>query len=243
MAQQYAEIRLKKGMVLKGELLRVVIDKEVVLKTTWRDSILLAWSDIAYIDFAAETSAHTESQKRIKPHYAFSDSTWFGTFETRFGGSQGDWGAVINPGFMLSAGRYINKNRYLGIAATAGYDYMYNLGSDLIPVGLNIRGHFRKGGLTGFYDLGVGYSIANENGSNRQVIKKNGGAYVYPSIGLISKKRPNVATYMKLGYNYTSYGEKYNDVIWQQWGGWTNVEVRRQYDLQSIRLSFGLYFD
>ena len=59
----------------------------------------------------------------------------------------------------------------------------------------------------------------------------------------VSKKRPHVATYLKLGYNYTSYGEIYNEVIWQQWSGWTNVEVRRQYDLQSIRLSFGLYFD
>ena len=45
--QQYAEVRLKKGMVLKGELVSVSKDKQVVLKATWKDSIILDWDDIA----------------------------------------------------------------------------------------------------------------------------------------------------------------------------------------------------
>ena len=120
---------------------------------------------------------------------------------------------------------------------------MFNLRSDLVPVGISLRGNFREGGLSAFYDVGVGYSFADESGSVREVIESNGGAYINPSIGLISKKRANLATYFKIGYNYTSYGEKYNEALWQQGIGWTNVAVRRQYDLQSIRLSLGLYFD
>ena len=143
----------------------------------------------------------------------------------------------------ISLGKYLNQNRHLGLAACVGYDYMFNLTSDLVPLGVSLRGNLRDGGLSAFYDVGVGYSFAHDNNSSSQLTEKNGGAYINPSVGIISKKRPHVATYLKLGYNYTSYGEIYNEVIWQQWSGWTNVEVRRQYDLQSIRLSFGLYFD
>ena len=240
--QQYAEVRLKKGMVLKGEVLSVSKDKEVVLKATWKDSILLDWDDIAYIDFAVVQNK-METVQLVKPHYDFIDSALYGAFEARLGGGQSDWGAILNPGFKISLGKYLNQNRHLGLAACVGYDYMFNLTSDLVPLGVSLRGNLRDGGLSAFYDVGVGYSFAHDNNSSSQLTEKNGGAYINPSVGIISKKRPHVATYLKLGYNYTSYGEIYNEVIWQQWSGWTNVEVRRQYDLQSIRLSFGLYFD
>jgi hypothetical protein len=241
LAQQRAEVRLKDGVVIKGELLRVSNDKQVVIKTTSQDSMLIDWVDISYIDFALPVSNNTVNAG--KPHYDFSDSTFFATFDTRFGGGQGDWGAVINPGFSLSVGKYLNRNRYFGLAASISYDYMFNLRSDFIPLGLSWRGNFRTGGLSAFYELGAGYSIPNKNGSSSEVIEKNGGVYINPSLGLISKKREHLATYVKLGYNYTSYGEKYNASLWQQGVGQTNVEVSRQYDLQSIRLSLGMYFD
>ena len=87
--QQYAEVRLKKGMVLKGEVLSVSKDKEVVLKATWKDSILLDWDDIAYIDFAVVQNK-METVQLVKPHYDFIDSALYGTFEARLGGGQSD---------------------------------------------------------------------------------------------------------------------------------------------------------
>ena len=228
--------------MLRGSVSTVVKNNHVTIKTTAVDSMVILWGEMDYIDF--KPSSNLINSKIPKDHYDFRDSTAFMTMDVRFGGGQGDWGnTVVNPGLKVSVGKHIKQNRFLGLSGTLGYDYMFNLRADLVPVGVSLRGHFREGGLSAFYDLGVGYTFADDNNSNAQVLENNGGAYVNPSIGLISKKRKNVATYFKIGYNYTSYGESFNESIWQQGIGWSNVAVKRQYDLQSIRLSLGLYFD
>ena len=238
--QNTVEMELKSGLTIKGYLLDVKADKYVVISTTSADSLVLDWERLASINF---TELSYPSTTKKKKYYSFPDSALFGMLDVRLGTYNGRWGVALVPGTSFTLGTYLNKSRYLGVGVRVGADWTYNMSSNLIPVGAVLRGNFRSGGVSPFYDLGIGYSFPQHRGALTDGESVNGGAFVNPSIGVIYKRNKHLAHYFKLGYRYTSYGEKYYSSIWQPGVGSTQVLVRRQFDLQSVSLSAGLYFD
>lgn len=237
--QGTADVKLKSGLRIKGYVLDINPGQVLVLGTNHKDSLTISWEDLASINFTEENYA---SSTRKKSSFAFSDTSMFGTFDVRVGTFNGRWGTILVPGMSFTLGTYIKQNRLLGVGARFGIDNTYDINSNLMPVGLVLRGNSREGGVTSFYDLGLGYSFPLYRGVLDPTESINGGAYINPSIGVIFKRNPHLAHYFKLGYNYTSYGEEYHTTTWQ--GGMsTDVLVKQQYDFQSVILSFGFYFD
>lgn len=186
-AQRYQEVvYLKNGSVIRGVVTEQI--PGVSLKVQTSDGSVFAYpmSDVEKI---TKEQAVRKSENPFTKN--FSDSyrpTGYRGF-VDFGGAVevGDYGDGV---ISLSTSHGYQFNPYFFLGAGVGLDYHFGWETVFIPIFADARVNFMDRKITPFFDLKIGYSVADGQ-----------GFYMNPSVGVNFGFSPRFGLNASIGYN------------------------------------------
>ena len=232
-------VTLKSGLVIKGEIITLVPDDFIEIKTPIGTSMKIEWKDIQSLDFSNSPSYAPKTKK----DYDFNDSSYYfslaGGFP--FGLDQGGYPSV---GFSssLSIGKAINSKMRVGLVT--GYDFYWWPNTGIIPLGIEFQGRFHEKGYTPYYYVQAGYGFVGYSGLENgwQMGETNGGIFIAPGLGLTAKRKAHSAWFLQLGLKIQKSYSSYWETIWDNQGG-TDAFVEEVLTFRRFDLKFGFLFD
>lgn len=162
-------VYLKNGSIIKGEVVEMISNKQVKVKT----------ADGSLFVYTTDEVEKIVKEKEEKRQYPFK-TTNKDTYKTtglrgivELGYIAGDFSA---PEFSLSLGYQINP--YFFVGAGAGAQYLINAEGAAIPVFADLRGCMFLGMVSPFISLKIGYEKFID------IKYEDGGVYCSPTFGV-----------------------------------------------------------
>jgi len=232
-------VTLRTGLVIKGEVITLVPDDYIEIKTPMGTNMKIEWKDIQSLDFSSSPSYAPKTKK----DYDFSDSSYYFTLAGGFPfGLDQDGYPSVGFSSSVSLGKSINKKMHVGIVT--GYDFYWWPNTGIIPLGVEFRGRFHEKGFSPYYYVHTGYGFAGyselENGW--KMGETTGGIFIAPGLGLTAKHKPHSAWFLQLGLKMQKTKSSYWETIWDNTGG-TDAFIEDAITFRRFDLKFGFFFD
>lgn len=221
-AENEAVVFLQDGSKIKGKVLDWQLNEFITLEMPWGKNITIHQEQIKNI-IQEGTDINYSSP------YNFNErGIYYGAKAQVIAGNEGERAnGVFGFGFSASVG--YRFNRLLGIGGGVGYDkYIWDSGEELFPIFAEIQGFVTPTNTSLFYNLQVGYSIAQTN-NQYLLTHAKGGMMVYPSVGIRFGREATKMT-LDVGYKFQNASFTYRDI-------WTATTSSEQ-DVLFKRLCF-----
>lgn len=195
---QYASIKLKSGLTIKGKVVEMDLQKMVKLEVPGGGVVEIDVADIDEIDLNA---AQTDVYNQPKPKYKierpnFKEKGYYVTTGLGFPLGLDTWGdPSMGLSFQVSGGYTFNQHVALGLAT--GSDVYWWPTTSITPIALEFKGRLNKTSFSPTYGMQAGYGLVTYTDWWNSDTK--GGLFLSPTFGFSSKRTEHAIFGMSVG--------------------------------------------
>jgi len=222
-----AVVYLKGGSKIKGKIKEWVVNDYLILSMPWG-------SDVKYYSSQIKKVIQNGTDNTASQIYNFKEKGLYFSLKSQLiTGNEGER-ASGRYGIGISGSVGHRFSRLFGIGGGIGYDrFIWDSGENLIPIFAEVSGFITPTLTSIFYNLEVGYSLAQTN-DKYLLTEANGGIMIYPSIGIRFGKE-NTKFSFDVGYKFQKANFTYTDAF--------TITTTRKQDVffKRFSLRFGIY--
>jgi len=231
----------KNGSILKGSIVEYEQGKQLKLQMKNGTIITLNDKKVKKIYSSEHVDKFSTKKKFVlkTKDYAFAERGIYASSTLPITLGFRSWNNVPTLGYGVHQSLGFQFQRLFGAGIGVGFDAYYpSAGQQFIPVYAEARGYLIKEWISPMYSIAAGYGFIPSgsnvnNNSNYNLIDKQGGLYVNPSLGFRFGASKNA--------NFTlDFGVKFQQgkFVYNEWGGMVMQEAK----FQRFTLKTGLLF-